>query len=147
MTKEVTTPYGVNLWRSIRALWNELKSYKKIKVNNGEKTSFWKDDWHEAGILETLFPDIHNLVQHQQSTLAELWTPDGWDITFRRQVNDWEIQIVAEFFCTIDQFSGRQEEDKLWWQDSDKGTFKVNKAYRKMNQLNQQHFNWPWKNI
>lgn len=41
MTKEVTTPYGVNLWRSIRSLWSDLKSNTKIKVNDGRKTRFW----------------------------------------------------------------------------------------------------------
>lgn len=48
MTKEITTRYGVSLWRSIRALWNEFKTNTTIKVANGAKTDFWKDEWHEA---------------------------------------------------------------------------------------------------
>lgn len=32
MTKEVTTPYCVSLWKSIRELWNEFKQKTKIKV-------------------------------------------------------------------------------------------------------------------
>ena len=91
MTKEITTSYGVNLWRSIRDLWNELKCFFKIKVNNGAKTKFWKDEWHEEDNLESLFPDIYSLVLHQQSTMAELWTTEGWRFNFRRQLSDWEI--------------------------------------------------------
>ncbi|WMV23889.1 hypothetical protein MTR67_017274 [Solanum verrucosum] len=54
-----------------------------------------------------------------------MWTPDGWEISFRRQVNDWEITRVAEFLNTIGQFKGTQEgEEELWWQGSDKGTFR-----------------------
>ncbi|WMV57254.1 hypothetical protein MTR67_050639 [Solanum verrucosum] len=53
MTKEVTTPYGVSLWRSIRSLWSEFKANTKIKMGNGEKTEFWKDVWNEAGRLES----------------------------------------------------------------------------------------------
>lgn len=102
MTKEINTPYGVQLWRAIRGLWEEFKVNTKIKGNNGEKTAFWKDDWHGAGNLSQLFPDIHNLVMHQQSTIAELWSPEGWNFTFRRQLNDWEVQRAAEFFGTID---------------------------------------------
>jgi len=60
MTKEVTTPYGVSLWRSIRDMWDEVKSNARIKVVDGSKTRFWKDEWHEKGNLEVLFPDIYN---------------------------------------------------------------------------------------
>ena len=54
MTKEVTTPYGVSLWKSIRILWNEFKVNTIIKVADGVKIVFWRDDWHEAGNMETL---------------------------------------------------------------------------------------------
>jgi len=60
MTKEVTTPYGVSLWRSIRDMWDDVKSNARIKVVDGSKTRFWKDEWHEKGNLEVLFPDIYN---------------------------------------------------------------------------------------
>ncbi|CAN4090749.1 unnamed protein product [Withania somnifera] len=77
-----------------------------------------------------------------------MWTQEGWDITFRRQINDWKIPRAAEFFDTINQFKGTQvREDELWWQGSDKGIFKVSKAYKKLNISNQQLINWPWKNI
>ena len=75
MTKEVTTPYGVSLWKSIRISWNEFKVNTIVKVADGAKIVFWKDDWHEAGNMETLFLHIYNLVLHQHSTIAELWTP------------------------------------------------------------------------
>jgi len=106
MTKEVTTPYGVSLWKSIRELWNEFKPNTMIKVVDGIKTRFWKDDWHAEGNMETLFPDIHNLVLQQQSTIADLWTPQGWNFVFRRHLNGWEIPRVTNFFRSIDQFSG-----------------------------------------
>ncbi|KAH0642458.1 hypothetical protein KY290_035283 [Solanum tuberosum] len=57
-------------------------------------------------------------------------------MSFRRQVNDWEITRVANFLNTIGQFKGTQEgEDELWWQSSDRGTFRVGKAYRWLNNL------------
>lgn len=46
-----------------------------------------------------------------------MWTPDGWKISFRRQVNDLEITRVADFLNTIRQFKGTQKgEDELLWQ-------------------------------
>ncbi|WMV37031.1 hypothetical protein MTR67_030416 [Solanum verrucosum] len=44
MIKEVTTPYGVSLWKSIRILWNEFKVNTIVKVADGVKTVIWKDD-------------------------------------------------------------------------------------------------------
>lgn len=40
VSKEVTTPYGVSLWRSIRSYWPFLRSQSTIKVDNGNKTLF-----------------------------------------------------------------------------------------------------------
>lgn len=47
---------------------------------NSAKTKFWKDERHEGGKMESLFPDIYNLVMEQQNTIAELWTPQGMEI-------------------------------------------------------------------
>ncbi|WMV13963.1 hypothetical protein MTR67_007348 [Solanum verrucosum] len=146
ITKEVTTPCGVSLWRSIRSLWNEVKSNSKAKVMDVSKTRFWKDIWHEKGNMEDLFPDIYNLIMFQQSTIADLWSPQGWNFTFRRNLNDWEIVRVAEFLNTVNTFTGLQpREDKLWWTGDDKGVFKVNKSYKLMDQTDQQCSSWPWK--
>lgn len=97
-------------------MWSEFKENTKVIVEYGNKTTFWYDDWHVAGKLATIFPDIHNLVLQQQKNIAELWTDEGWSFIFRRHPNDWEIQRVAEFLRTIEHFSGLQEaENELRW--------------------------------
>uniref|UniRef100_A0A0V0GKZ6 Putative ovule protein n=1 Tax=Solanum chacoense TaxID=4108 RepID=A0A0V0GKZ6_SOLCH len=46
---------------------------------------------------------------------------------------------VAEFFNLVDTFNGLQTgEDVLWWTSDGRGEFKVNKAYKMMDQTNQQ---------
>lgn len=98
--------------------------------------------------MEVIFPDIYNLVLFQQRTIAELWTPHGWNFNFRRQLNDREVMRVVEFFNTVDLFNGRQTvEDVLWWMGNEKGMFSVNKAYKMMNQINHPDPRWPWKQI
>ncbi|CAN4123762.1 unnamed protein product [Withania somnifera] len=125
MTKEVTTPYDVSLWKSIRLLWNDFKSNTKIKVVDGR---------HETGNVEKLFPGIYCLVSQQESTIAELWTPPGWNFVFRRHLNDWEIPRVTEFFGIIEHFSGLETGlDRLQRLGNNKRTFKVSAAYRKLN--------------
>ncbi|KAG5620121.1 hypothetical protein H5410_005339 [Solanum commersonii] len=107
MTKEVNTPYGVT-YGGLSILRGELKTQSRIKVASGNKTRFWKDNWHEVGIMEPVFPDIFNLVLHQQYTIAEMWTSAGWSLNFRRHCNDWEVQRVADFLSKLDQFHGVQ---------------------------------------
>ncbi|XP_075078119.1 uncharacterized protein LOC142164283 [Nicotiana tabacum] len=64
MTKEVTTPYRFSPWRSIRSMWSELRDDSKIKVFDGNKTRFWKDNWHGVGILDVAFLEVFNLALH-----------------------------------------------------------------------------------
>ncbi|WMV34938.1 hypothetical protein MTR67_028323 [Solanum verrucosum] len=90
MTKEVTTPYGVNLWRSIRNLWDEVKNNSK------------------------------------QGFIADLWTLQGWNFNFRRHLNDWEVQRVADFLNTVEPFNGLQTgNDVLWWTGNNGGVYKL----------------------
>lgn len=41
---EVTTPYRVSLWRSIRGLWDKVEKNARINVLDGSKRRFWKDE-------------------------------------------------------------------------------------------------------
>ena len=54
---------------------------------------------------------------------------------------------MANFVNKIKQFNGLgTDEDEVWWKGDEKDTYKVSKAYRKMNH-NQQPSSWPLKNI
>uniref|UniRef100_A0A0V0IJK0 Putative ovule protein n=1 Tax=Solanum chacoense TaxID=4108 RepID=A0A0V0IJK0_SOLCH len=77
MTKEVLTPYGVSLWKSIRILWPLLKINTTIRVGNGNKTSFWEDKWLGTTNLKSIFPEMHDLVVNKHVSVAELWTQHG----------------------------------------------------------------------
>ncbi|WMV54061.1 hypothetical protein MTR67_047446 [Solanum verrucosum] len=82
-----------------------------------------------------------------KSSIAELWTKEGWRYNFRRQFYDWEIPRMADFINKIEQFGELgADEDELQWKGDEKNTYKVSKAYMKMNH-NLQPSNWPWKNI
>ena len=40
MTKNVITPYGCSVWRAIRNLWPKIQIRTKVRIGNGQKTSF-----------------------------------------------------------------------------------------------------------
>ncbi|KAF3625895.1 putative mannosyl-oligosaccharide 1,2-alpha-mannosidase MNS3-like [Capsicum annuum] len=135
--------------------WKSLITGKKngglgIKnLNLQSKALRMKWLWKYAnGNLEELFPDIYSLVTFQQGYIADLWTPQGWNFNFRRQLNDWEVQRLAEFVNTMVPFNELQTGEYIfWWTGNNRGVYKVNRAYKLMDQANQQNINWPWKPI
>jgi len=147
-TKEVTSTYGTSLWRSIRNLWHGFYAKTECNVNNGRKIRFWEDNWLGNGSLKRLFPDIHHLNQQQESTLYEVWSEHGWNLTYRRLMQDWEVERLAEFYGTLYQFLGFKEgEDTLKWKCHNKSLFTVSSAYRNMNHMGSQVNFLPWKLI
>ena len=50
-----------------------------------------------------LFPDLFFLCTNPEETVAEVWSIHGWNIVFRRHLNDWEIGRVAELLYVCRQ--------------------------------------------
>uniref|UniRef100_M1AL70 Reverse transcriptase zinc-binding domain-containing protein n=1 Tax=Solanum tuberosum TaxID=4113 RepID=M1AL70_SOLTU len=119
-----------------------------IRVHNGVRTRFWKDKWIGTRSLQELFPDLFDLAQDQHNTVAEMWTQQGWDMRFRRGMNDWEIPRVVELFKQLESFQGMQEGvDCLWWNGHPKGLYKVSSGYKLLHQIEPMNTFWPWKQI
>ena len=98
-TEEVFFAYGINLWRSIRNLGYVFFKRTSFNVKSGRKIKFWDDDWLGNGSLKQLFPDMYLLNQQQESTLQEVWTPQGWNLTYRRLMQDWEVEDWLKFMA------------------------------------------------
>ncbi|WMV13603.1 hypothetical protein MTR67_006988 [Solanum verrucosum] len=113
VTKEVNTPYDISLWKSIRIFWQILSNQLTVKVRNGKKTSFWVDKWMGTASLKDLFPNIFVLAQHQQKTIAEMWSPQGWNMILRRNLNDWEIPRMIKLLKLPESSRGIQIGRKL----------------------------------
>lgn len=87
-TKTVYEPYGVGVWRTIRNLWPQVEANLHLKVGNGNETKFWKDAWVDQTSLKDLFPDLFFICENPEDTVCDCWTEQGWDISFRRMLND-----------------------------------------------------------
>ncbi|WMV21281.1 hypothetical protein MTR67_014666 [Solanum verrucosum] len=78
----------------------------------------------------------------------EIWSSQGWNLSFRRYLNDWEIHRLVEFYKVVGQFKGTTDaHDSLGWQDHIQDNFSVKRAYKKFNPCNSQRNGWPWKLI
>lgn len=101
-TTMVTSTYGVSLWRAIRKLWQKLRENCGIKAENDMKISSWEDKWPERGTLRALFSDIYIINQQERVTVAEVWSNQVWNLSFRRLLSDVEIQRLADCFKILE---------------------------------------------
>jgi hypothetical protein len=62
-----------------------------FKVGNGESTRFWEDTWLGNTPLAQQYPSLHNIVHHQNVTVARVLAQPPLNITFRRILsgNKW----------------------------------------------------------
>ncbi|KAF3647188.1 putative TMV resistance protein N-like [Capsicum annuum] len=121
-TKSTNEPSRV--WRTIRNLWPKMKENLFIKVVNGNKTKFWNDVWIDQSPLRELFPDLFQICDNPDVRVGDYWSEQGWDISFRRSVNDWEIERVAELLGKLGSINlNTYSSGKIQWKHNKDGLF------------------------
>ncbi|WMV34044.1 hypothetical protein MTR67_027429 [Solanum verrucosum] len=154
-------PLGAN--SKSNEIWNNVveksiiisRSYKIRKKflwqGNKDRKSYHLVKW-ESLIIDKKFGGlgIKNLDTHSNNEMAmeNYGQKRDGDSTSKGnsmigKYQEWQISSTR----LSNSVSGLgTDEDELWWKGDEKGTYKVSKAYRKMNH-NQQPSSWPWKNI
>ena len=79
--------------------------------------------------------------------MAEVWSIHGWNIVFRRHLNDWEIGRVAELFHFLNGLNGLSANKDSIWKHSRDGRLSVNKLYIKEVKEHPGGKLGPWKQI
>lgn len=92
-----------------------LKVNSNYKVGRGDKILFWKENWSGQGALQALFPGLFSICTNPEVKVGEIWSPRGWNLAFRRLLNDWEIARVADLFTIISGFLGFNMETPPGW--------------------------------
>ncbi|WMV34850.1 hypothetical protein MTR67_028235 [Solanum verrucosum] len=132
-SKNVSTDaYGVGLWKSISKLWPDFAGNVTFRVGNGSHIKFWKDIWLGDTTLGEEFPSLHLIAAEPNSTIASNRSDDIWDLRFRRNLNDWELNDIFALFAKLQPCSfSPQEPDRLKWGNSRKGYYTVKEESRK----------------
>ncbi|WMV42377.1 hypothetical protein MTR67_035762 [Solanum verrucosum] len=121
----------LGVWKTIRALWPKLEGNLQKRVGDGKRIKFWKDAWKEQSPLVEVFPDLFILSNNLDGTIYDMWSAQGWNLFFRRLLNDWEIDRVADLLNRIDDFNGTTAEpDTLRWKHNIDGQFSVKRVYK-----------------
>lgn len=55
--------------------------------------------------LEAEFPDLNVICTYPDITIEEMWIAQGWNLIFRRLLNDCEGERVAELLGSVENFS------------------------------------------
>jgi len=148
ITEEVNGTFGCSVWKTIRRMWPDFSAKVTFRVGNGLKTSFWNETWLGDVNLRILFPDLYIISLQQNDTIAQMWTPQGWDLMFRRALNDWEVGRVADLLHALNLFPGTvTEPDKPVWRLHSRGVFTVKSCYWERNTNHLLTTVWPWKLI
>ncbi|WMV51176.1 hypothetical protein MTR67_044561 [Solanum verrucosum] len=114
------------LWR-----YNEEGQALWKGVIRSKRTKFWTDAWNKQIPLKESFPDLFLLCSNPDANINERWTAQGWDLIYRRFLNDWEVERVAKLIELLEKFPGiTNAPDSLRWKHSKDGAFMVSRAYK-----------------
>ena len=132
-TNEARGTFGVGVWKEILKeadwCWDNIE----FKVGKGTKVRFWTDHWCGNAALSQIFPLLFELAAHRNATVNEVWDPSfgqgSWNISFSRDFNDWEVDLVGNLLYMLRDYKISSEEDSVLWKGGGSGIFRVKEAY------------------
>ncbi|GJU96157.1 hypothetical protein Tco_1320913 [Tanacetum coccineum] len=101
--------------QEVKKLQNQgvkIFDYILIKIGNGDNTSFWKDKWHNEGVLKDVFPRLSGVEEFQLDNLSRLVST----ITLSSAVDSGAKSSLSYIFpvCNLVRPFG-SENIRLWW--------------------------------
>ena len=109
--------------------------------------SFWNEIWLGDVKMRILYPDLYIISLQQTDTIAQMWSPQGWNLILRT-LNDREVGRVAKLLQALNLFLGiNAEPDKPVSKLHSTGVFTVKSCYRERNTNHLLTTVTPWKLI
>ncbi|KAM1060262.1 hypothetical protein TB1_024191 [Malus domestica] len=115
-------------WTDISAGYPPFLHSCKFVVGNGERLRFWEDGWLEGGPLKEQFPRIFSLSRTKNQSISNLIAsslqPVSWNLEFRRNLRESEIEEVAGLLQKVESVRlCHSREDRRRWNLEGSGQF------------------------
>ncbi|XP_020211099.1 uncharacterized protein LOC109795944 [Cajanus cajan] len=112
--------------------WFERKI--KWRIGSGARARFWLDNWTGPICLASVFPRLFTISEQQNHFIQDMgsWTDSSWvwQLQWRRERFEWEIQLEQQLMQQLLECSPRAEQvDSWWWLGEPSGTYTVRSAY------------------
>ncbi len=119
-------------------------------MGRGDRVRLWHDRWCGDVTLKESFHVLYDCASNQAATISEVLVRENgrvdWHVTFVRNFNDWELDIIASYLGLLQShLPSRKVDDGLRWNLKKKGIFDVQSLYTALRESPTIAF--PWKSI
>ena len=119
--------------------WEVFNKYVQYKVGVGDRVKFWTDRWCGDIPLHLAFPTLYNFAANKEASVESPLICQGagdrrtWDVRFIRGPNDWEADVVDDFFQFLASYLlSVTDSDRLRWNLTKNGNFTIRSYYHKL---------------
>nr|GFC64048.1 RNA-directed DNA polymerase, eukaryota [Tanacetum cinerariifolium] len=110
----------------------------RLKLRNGDTTSFWEDKWYAGGVIKELFPRLYALELHKHAIVRMKLMAPSLDNSFRRRVRCGAEKSQFNSLLEIVQVINLVPcEDRYFWSLESEGDYSV-ASIRKL--IDEKHF-------
>lgn len=91
------------------------------------------------------YPALYQLANDPNSTIAQNWSRNTWNLLFGRNMNDWEPENIFETLANSP--ANEEATDRNRWEGCGPCSYTAMAGYRHLCKQNEIIDSWPWKLI
>lgn len=128
------SPFMSLLWRGIIRLIPLFLPFIRFVVGNGKSLKFCKDHWWGDQCLSSSHPKLFRISNQKGALISDIVFPSlfghRWNLTFSRDLYDWEVDMLAPIILNLEEFFIAQNEDKRIWILESSGKFSCKSFFK-----------------